>query len=224
MSERLDRVMAYLDGELDAPQRQAFEREMAADSTLAAEVSAHRSLSARLAGAYAPVLDEPVPLRLEGAARTANDAGRGWNDWRRWAAMAACVVVGAVGGRLSLGPPAGPSIGGDIPATAQLARSLDRGLAAEPGAIRIGLTFRNAEGRYCRTFQSRPDAMAGMACRDGDAWRLVTATAWSPGREPMYRTAASETPPEVMAAVDRTLRGETLDAPQEQAARDRGWR
>lgn len=224
MTDRIERVMAYVDGELDAQAKQAFEREMAADPALAAEVAAHRGLSARLAGVYAPVLDEPVPLRLELAARAANDPGSRRPGWSRWAAMAACLVLGVVGGRLSLGPPNAPSVGSQVPTKVQLARSLDHGLAADPGVIRIGLTFRDAEGRYCRTFQSQPDRIAGMACRQGGAWRLVTATAWSPGRGPSYRIAASDTPPEVMAAVDRTLRGETLDAAQEKAARDRGWR
>jgi hypothetical protein len=45
-----------------------------------------------------------------------------------------------------------------------------------------------------------------------------------PADAPAYRTAASELPPEVLAAVDRELAGEVLDATQERAARDRGWR
>ena len=223
MSERLDQVMAYLDGELDAAARRAFENEMAADPALAAEVAAHRGLAAQLAEAYAPVLHEPMPLRLELAAQAANDR----ETPRRvitWAAMAASLVVGVLAGRFALTPEPPVAVGADVPAKAELARALDHQLASEPGVVRIGVTFRATDGRYCRTFQSAPDRLAGLACRQGKDWRIETATRWSPSSEPQYRTAASATPPEVLAAVDRALAGETFDAAHERAARDAGWR
>jgi hypothetical protein len=90
--------------------------------------------------------------------------------------------------------------------------------------VRIGLTFRDGGGRYCRTFRSGPDRLAGLACRDAGAWRVETATAWTPAATPAYRTAGSDTPPAVLAAVDGALKGEVFDAAQEKAARDGGWR
>jgi hypothetical protein len=224
MTDRLDRVMAYLDGELDPAARQAFEAEISADRALAAEVEAHRTLATALSAAYDPVLHEPVPPRLELAAWAANDAPRRIGGLI-WGALAASLVVGLLVGRLVLTPPPPRlSVGATVPARHLLAAALDRQLAAEPGAIRIGLTYRDLGGRYCRTFQSSRDRLAGLACRDGSAWRLKTATAWSPTPGPAYRTAASAMPPEVVAAVDRTLGGDTFDAAQEKAARDRGWR
>lgn len=223
MTERLHRVMAYVDGEMAAPERAVFEAEMTADPSLAAEVAAHRALAGRLAAAYAPVLDEPVPLGLTLAARTANAGGRPPRALA-WGAMAACLAVGILVGRVALAPDRPVAVGADLPATLQLARALDRQLASDAGAVRIGLTFRDAQGRYCRTFQSTPDRLAGLACRADEAWRVTTATAWSPALAPQYRTAASATPPEVLAAVDRSLAGETFDAAQEKAARDAGWR
>jgi hypothetical protein len=86
------------------------------------------------------------------------------------------------------------------------------------------MTFRDAQGRYCRTFQSAADRLAGLACRGDGRWRVTTATAWTAAPGPDYRTAASATPPEVLAAVDRMLEGETLDSSQEKAARDADWR
>ena len=216
-----ERVMAYVDGELDAADRAAFEAEMAADPALAAGVAAQRKLAERLAAAYAPVLDEPVPLRLTLAAQAANDGGP---RLVRWAALAACLVVGVVAGRLSLMTTPSIAVGGDVPARAQLAAALDHGLAAEPGAIRIGLTFKDGGGRYCRTFESGPDRLAGLACRSGAAWRLQTATAWTAASAPAYRTAASETPAAILAAVDQLRAGDTLGAQEERAARDGGWR
>jgi hypothetical protein len=169
------------------------------------------------------VLDEAVPLRLTLAAQAANEPKPLRQPWLPWVAMAACLAVGVIGGRMTLSPPR-PVVGAELSTRTELARTLDRGLAADAGEIRIGLTFRDRTGRYCRTFQSGPDQLAGLACRGDAAWRLLTATAWAPGSSPTYRTAASETPPAVLAAVDQTIRGETFDASQERAARDAGWR
>jgi len=223
MTERLEQVMAYLDGELDAAARKAFEADMAADPELAAEVAAHRGLADSLKAAYDPVIDEPVPLRLTLAAQAANDAPRR-GRLMTWAAMAASLVLGVLVGRMALAPQAPVAVGGQVPARTQLAQALDHGLAAEPGVVRIGLTFRDAGGRYCRTFQSGPDKLAGLACRDAKAWRIETATAWTLAATPTYRTAGSDTPPAVLAAVDGALSGQVFDAAQERAARDGGWK
>jgi hypothetical protein len=223
VSERLDRVIAYVDGETDAATRKTFEAEMAADPTLAAQVAAHRDLARSLAAAYAPVAAEPVPERLRFAAMTANDATPRRHGLA-WAGMAACLVIGVVAGRATLTPPVQIGVGAEVPARTDLARALDDRLASEPGVVRIGLSFRDRAGRYCRTFQSRGDGVAGLACRDGPRWRLETATRWTAAKSPDYRTAGSDTPPEVLAAVDRSLAGEALDATQERAARDAGWR
>ena len=58
------RVAAYVDDEMDAPERSRFEARLADDAALAAAVARERRLRARLAGAFNPVLDEPVPERL----------------------------------------------------------------------------------------------------------------------------------------------------------------
>lgn len=223
MTSRLERVIAYLDGELGPAELTAFEAEMASDPDLAAEVEAHRALAGRLVAAYAPVLEEPVPLRLTVAASTANDRRRR-PPMLTWAAMAASLVVGILAGRFAFAPEPTVAVGADVPARLELAQALDRQLASDPGIVRIGLTFRDNEGRYCRTFQSAPDRLAGLACRSGSSWQVATATTWSPVAAPQYRTAGSATPPEVLAAVDRSLAGDTLDATQEKAARDAGWR
>ena len=224
---RDERLFAYVDGELDAADRAAFEAEMTADPQLAAEVALHQSLAARVSAAYAPVLDEPVPPRLVAMAATANDeTGRGARlGLPAWAAMAACLVAGVLAGRLAW-PQSGllVSRGGDLVARGDLATALGAQLTAEPGVVRVGLTFRAADGRYCRTFQSARERLAGLACRQGDHWIAEVATPFRPGPTPDYRTAASDTPPAVLSTVDRLIAGAPLDAAQERAARDAGWR
>lgn len=57
-------LMAYADGELAPSERSAIERAMREDPQVAAAVERHRALRAKVFGAYAGVLDEPVPERL----------------------------------------------------------------------------------------------------------------------------------------------------------------
>jgi hypothetical protein len=221
---RDERLIAYVDGELPDEARAQFEAEMAADPALADQVARHRSLASRLAGAYAPVLEEPVPLRLTVAA-AANDRGRPRLGLVQWGAMAACLVAGVLAGRLA-NPESGALVtrDGALVARGELAQALDRQLAAQPGPVKVGLSFRTADGRYCRTFQAAADRLAGLACRADGRWVAQTTTAWSPAATTDYRTAGSETPPEVLAAVDRLIAGEPLNAAAERAARDKGWR
>ncbi|MDB5444147.1 MAG: anti-sigma factor, partial [Phenylobacterium sp.] len=141
-----------------------------------------------------------------------------------WAAVAASLAVGVIAGRVAL-PERGPLVARDgaLVARGELAGALSTKLAAEPGVVKVGLTLKTADGRYCRTFQSAADHLAGLACRQGGQWVARTVTAWTPSASPAYRTAGSDISPEVLAAVD-VLAGQPLDAAAERAARDKGWR
>jgi hypothetical protein len=91
--------------------------------------------------------------------------------------------------------------------------------------VSIGLSFRDHDGRWCRTFAlAGTPSRAGMACRDADRrWQLshlVDAGAADAG----LRQAATAMPPAVLVAVDARIAGEPLDAEQERRARDGGWR
>jgi hypothetical protein len=208
-------VAAYVDGELDAESRMDFETEMARNPALREAVAAQRRLRQRLADTYAPVLAETTPLRLRMAAEAANDRSSRFGP-AHWAAVAASLVAGVLVGRMAL-PESDP-----LAVSSDLAQALDRQLAADAGPIRIALSFRADDGRYCRTFHSAEDRRAGLACRDADGWRVRTVTAWTPPAGD-YRTAGVATPPEVLTAVDALIAGETLDPAAERAARAHGW-
>lgn len=187
----------------------------------------------RLSAAFDGVLDEPVPDRLKallaepapqvvdlGAVRAQR---RAMSAWAAWGGMAATLVLGTlIGTRLA--PPAG---GDDrLVATGGIAQALERQLASAPasasGAVAVQVSFKARDGRWCRSFSTA--ATAGLACREPDgAWALQQVAAVNaPGRG--LRQAASSLPPSVLAAVDATMAGEALNADQEKAARDAGWR
>ncbi|MEO7496059.1 MAG: anti-sigma factor, partial [Massilia sp.] len=60
-------IMAFADGELGEPERSALEQAVKRDPALAAQVARHQALREDVFGAFAGVLDEPVPARLQPA-------------------------------------------------------------------------------------------------------------------------------------------------------------
>lgn len=224
MSPSLETIAAYVDGELSPQAQAAFEAEMVGDMNLTAEVARQGALRTRLAEAYDPVLSEPVPLALTLAAGAANDRPAVRFGPRGWAALAASLVVGVAVG-LAVRPAQGPlaSHDGVLVAQGGLAKALSTQLAADAGPVKVGLTFRTTEGGYCRTFASSVDRLAGVACREGGRWTARAVSAWTPPAATAYRTAGSDTPPAVLAAVDGLIAGAPLDAAAERAARDSGW-
>ena len=223
---REETLIAYVDGELEPAERARFEAEMAADPALARQVARHEALSARVNAAYAGVLDEAIPAQLLTVAAVANDRGGkpGISRLSPWIGLAASLVIGVLAGRV-VWPAEGPLVvkGGGLEARGRIAEALTTQLAAQPGVVKVGLSVKAADGRYCRTFESAPDRLAGLACREGGHWIARTVTTWTPTAAPAYRQAGSDTPPELLAAVDG-LAGQPLDAAAERAARDRGWR
>lgn len=115
---------------------------------------------------------------------------------------------------------------GGVLADAGLVRVLDTGLAADGADAdgrAVGLTFRDQDGAWCRTFSEGQAGVAGLACRQDGRWAMrVMAPLGDAGGE--IRTASSETPEAVLNAVDAVIAGEAVDAAAEAAARDRGWR
>ena len=58
-------LMAYADGELEPGQRAAIEQAMREDPQVAAAVERHCALRLDVGGAFAGILDEAVPERLQ---------------------------------------------------------------------------------------------------------------------------------------------------------------
>ena len=150
----------------------------------------------------------------------------------QWVALAASLVIGILAGRLAFrtgGSDAISTRNGRMMAGGLLADALTTQLASRQGAaqpVRIGVSFKSKSGQYCRTFSMHAPAVAGLACRAPDGWRLqVLAGAQEQGGPAgAYVQAASSTPPAVVAAVNQEISGEPLDARAETAARNRGWK
>jgi hypothetical protein len=224
-------LMAFADGELSSARRKEVEHALTQDESLRQRLDAHLRLKQRLSSAFAGALEEPVPERLRAAARgesrrsdvvqLSERRAQAWS-FREWGAMAASVAAGLVlgVGVMNTNAPSIVVTDDGVMARGALARALETQLAAdEPGAARIGITFRTEDGRYCRTFSLVESATAGLACRDQDEWSVAMTAAHASGGE--VRMAAA--PPEILAVVDAMIIGEPLDAAAEARARDAGW-
>ena len=215
-----ERLLAYVDGELSGEELAKFEAEMAADPRLRDEVEKHRGLNARMAAARAERADL-ARSAAKGRKAPGPVAPRARADLRpwHWAAILGGLAVGIAGG-LGVGryawPTEGPVVaeGGVLTSAGDLNSALTNTLVGQPGPITIGASFRTAKGRYCRTFRSTPDRLAGLACRQSDGWVLQTVTVLGP---------PDVTPRAVLTAVDGLMVGAPLDQAAERAARTRDW-
>jgi hypothetical protein len=227
-----EKLIAFLDGELRGTEEEEhIARALSENPELKARFEAHAQLRGRIAEAYKPVLDEPVPARLmaaaQGAAREAEVVDLGarrravWSA-REWGAMAASLAAGLfIGwGALNAQAPLIAVTADGMSARGALERALDTQLASdEAGAVRIGLSFREEGGGYCRTFELTQRGTSGIACREADRWDIAMTAAH--GAEGEIRMAgASEA---VLNVVATMIDGEPLDAEGEAQARDAGW-
>lgn len=231
-------LQAYVDGELAPADVARVEAAIAADPALARQLERERTLRGRLNAAFDPVLDEPLPARLtalleDGAAapsgavpsKVVDLASRRRRVWPvpAYALAASLLVLAAT---LWLRNTSGlVRMQGDrLVASGELARALDDALASAPrphAPVAIGLSFRAQDGHVCRSFTRA--ALAGLACRDGDAWSIAVLS-HAASHDGEIRQAGSALPPEVQAAIDARMQGDAFDAAQERAARAAHWR
>jgi anti-sigma factor RsiW len=222
---------AWVDGELTEPQASLMAARVAADPELAAFAKQHRALGARLTAAFAPITAAPVPQRLRDAARPQAeviDFAAARERRRRWSvtglAAAASLALGLALGVTLPGEGNGSFVtrGDQLAASGSLAGALDRQLASagEQDGIRIGLSFRDQSGRFCRSFNAA--AQSGLACRAGDSWAIQGLVAGQEGNGD-YRMA-SGMDPALGGLIDSRIVGEPLDPVSETKAVQQGWK
>ena len=230
-----EKFFAWLDGELDPAEAAEMEKRVAADPELARAAEEHRALGARLQSAFDPVVQAPVPSRLSEAVRPAATVAD-LSSWRerkqarrsalpQWAAIAASLAVGLFAGTMvNRSASDGPVElrGGQLIAASSVGKALDTQLAsAAQGDVRVGLTFRDQQGRICRTFSG--GSGSGLACHAGDGWQVKGLFASPEGSGGDYRMAAGEDP-QLAALVDSTIAGDPFDAQAEARAKANGWK
>jgi hypothetical protein len=240
-----DMLQAYFHGEVDLVTRAEIEAAIARDPGLARLAEDHRvSRAAAPALAVVRPAAKPVPRPkspqtvIEPAAETAPVATVApvapdllaaiTARWKfpPWGLPAAALLLGLIVGKFWLGrdaPYAETESG--LVARGELAWALSGQLSGDAGtgAVRIGSSFRDRNGAWCRTFRLQHQApFAGLACRSGEDWQLPLVIAATPGEIGSHEVTVM--PMAVLRAVDAAIEGEPMDAPAEIAARDAGWK
>jgi anti-sigma factor RsiW len=241
-------LMAYVDGELDEQARGEIEAAMLANPDIAARVARQQALRKRVHLAFEQVLDERVPDRLIAAARgmpaspgesnviplrRRKPTSRRWS-WPEWGSIAASLAAGAVFTAIFLRHSSDEPVSshnGHLFASGALAQALSDQLASKQAggtraAVQIGISFRDKQGNYCRTFAlSDASALAGLACHNGDGWRVDVLARGESGSDAaaQYRPAASSMPKPILQSVEDRIAGEPLDAQGEAEAKARDW-
>lgn len=209
-------LIAYLDGELDADSREAIETALSHDQLLAARLERHRAFARAAKGgptrpAEVVALDA---LRKKRNAPPPKPKPAVSPNRKSWGVAAVGMAVGLALGILVPRGSGNAQIDGQMTARGKLAGALESQLAATQDAdapVRVGLTFRNQAGGWCRTFAaSGRTGLTGVACRDGGLWKV--------------RVAAASNPSAVTAAVQGLIKGEPVDAAGEKAAWKRSWK
>ena len=225
-------LMAYVDGELDLVSAKRVERAAAGDPELAAEIARHRALRDRLRREFDPLANAAPPEAMVALLRDSAKVTKLHPERRKRAPLLRWTMAGgAVAAALALGIVIGQSVpgadgfatrGGTLVARGETARALDAQLAAaSPVAnTRILLSFRNAEGRYCRAFET--PAQSAIACREGGDWQVRTLRAVDAAQAIEYRQAGSASAA-LMADAQEMMAGEPLDAAAERAAIAGNW-
>ncbi len=241
-----ERLMAYVDGQLDAAARAGIEAELQRNPALAQWVAAQQALRRQLQEVMQQELQRPVPQRLADAVWQAPAGNAALVDlsqrrkphaaaarrvpWVWSGAVAASLAIGvALGIYLSGGSPTAPLVSGadGLIAGGALREALDRQpSSAGAEVIRIGLSFRDHEAHYCRTFMlASPTAMAGLACHADGQWSVThVMPAQIADQAGGLRMATTTWPATLMAVVGTQLAGDALDAAGEARAIAEGWR
>ena len=189
-----NRIMRYIDGELDRDESAALEAELRVDSALAQEIAHLMAVDKSLREAFAIDMEDefeaqPVLPPHELAPRQSTSSLR----WIAPLAAGVCfIVIGAV-----LGWQLKPGVG-DPTDLASWRVAIQETLETQPsgtpvhwlgtqahplGIIEVKRTYKVSDGRYCREFRSTLEAGVtrfagiGVACRSVEGWwRMETLT------------------------------------------------
>ncbi len=198
--------------------------------------------AAREAQAAAPRQDGNVtafrlrPRPADGAPARTAPARPASERAARWAtpiAAGLALVIGAAGGLFAgqgLVPAPGAPAGETVPLL-QVAAALEDAPSSSPLAVSGGtlqpvLSFRAADGRFCREFQwsKRGDAFSGIACKSDGQWGIEVMIAGAPAASGEGFTQASGAGGMALeAALSALGAGEPLSAEDEARAMAGDW-
>jgi len=240
-------LTAYVDGELPPEEMTRVATLLAQHADLQAYVARQQALRDRLDESFSPFFAQPVPLRLQQAARQAplswvtnlSSAAARWRagfqgmrSWRVALPASAALALGLLLGVAIEREGSEPDMSNrQVVAQGILAHALSEQLASEDNhasPARVGISFRDKRGENCRTFtlDATATATSGIACRSAGAWVIATLASapQATGPQAQYQMAGAEMPAIIRNTVNAMIAGLPFDAAAERRARARDWR
>lgn len=242
----IERLSAYLDGQLSEDDVRELEARLAHEPKLAKQLEAFRNVDSALRAPFDRLLSEPIPdrfLQLLGGSET------------EVATPAAAQIIDFADAKARRAPKPAASFWASWPARGALAASFVAGLFAitqlQPGtsseqgietalneapsgtAVRLSsgatlkprLSFAAKDGRFCREFDV--SGQTGIACRKADGWtieaKVKSSASATEGAEQGFATA-SGAGTALDPVYDRLGAGEPLDPARERDLIKRGWK
>jgi hypothetical protein len=218
-------LSAFVNGELDAPERQRIEQAIARDRHIAERVAKKRARRGGLQVALEQRISSrkltPGSAQIIDLARVRADRARLGRRLRTLrsprSGLVATLIIGLCVGAfltyLTTADALTRSQNGALFAHGALNRALNGQITGQPAAssVRIGATYRTRSGNYCRTFNvSGTQSLAGLACRSHGRWQLQVV---------MSNAAA----PALQSELNRIGSGAPLGSAEETQLRARNW-
>ncbi|PXA83462.1 hypothetical protein DMC47_43480 [Nostoc sp. 3335mG] len=226
------RIIAWIDGGLPPEEAAEVAAAVAADPDLAAIAERHRRLRARFKSAFAPLLDDPSARPKRRPARVVSLAAirethaasppaysppprRAWV----WTSVAtAALLIGLLAGH-DTSPAGVADRAGALALTAPISQALDRQMSGELGTVNVAVSFKDHDGRFCRSFVAQ--YVGGVACKAAEGWQLRYAAPVD-AQKGDYRMAGGDAASARVVAT--MIAGDPLDAVGERKAITAGWR
>lgn len=239
-------LVAYVDDELDASQREMVATVLAGNPMLGRRADAMRLARDLLNEAFPLQPDAQVPAHIDAAANRLAEAcakrvspppPRATSPFRYWRkyAVAAGVVLGLSVSAIYLLQRKDPVTAlMQIEPGTPLHRVLESTPSAEVinvpeehAALRAVLTFHAKDGRYCREFEilAGSKGATGIACRNRDEWHteVLMSAAAAPTNSNYYTPAGETDEPAIAQVVDRLIQNDPLGAQEEAQLLANGW-
>lgn len=174
MTSDEEKLAAFLDGQMDDADMAAFEARLAAEPALMAKAEAWQANDHRMAKAFAPVIDMPIPEDLRAMLEAKPAPAAAANDnapwWRRHALPLGGALAASLAALMMLTPKPESSDVKDLNYALETGRSLTPVQLADGRSVTPTMTVRAADGRFCREFQM--EETLGLACRKDGRWSV----------------------------------------------------
>ena len=244
-------IMAFADGEMPPDERSAVRDALASDRSAINKLESYAFTRGALKRVFDEVLTAPLPEKLlaplrEPAPATVTslserrEAIRRASGWRAAVfspvGAAAALLIGVGAGWLAQGAMRDDIVRLDdrgLVATASLQRALDvtpvggNTMVARGLALRPKFTFLSVDKAWCRQYvlvRSGGLASGGLACREGDTWRVLAQGTAEAAADPSGKVVPAGKGEDLLDTIRGQLKeGDVLDRGAEQRVMDERW-